>query len=115
MGHYEEKEPGSCPNNRHCPAAGAVQPERTDGGRRDSCGHKRRHRRNAEGASGKKSLSQTLEELGCGQYEAALADQGYESLASLQGLTKEEAGEIADDVKMKPGHKRRFVEGIAEK
>jgi len=66
-------------------------------------------------ASGKKSLSQTLEELGCGQYEAALADQGYESLASLQGLTKEEAGEIADDVKMKPGHKRRFVEGIAEK
>ena len=66
-------------------------------------------------ASGEKSLSQTLEELGCGQYEAALADQGYELLASLQGLTKEEAGVIADDVKMKPDHKRRFVDGFAVK
>ena len=34
-------------------------------------------------------------------------------MATLESLTKEEAGDIADDVKMKPGHKRRFVEGIA--
>ena len=27
-------------------------------------------------------------------------------------MTKEEAGAIADDVKMKPGHKRRFVDGF---
>ena len=46
------------------------------------------------------------------QYESALADQGYDHLATLQGLTKEEAGAIADEVKMKPGHKRRFVDGF---
>ena len=34
-------------------------------------------------------------------------------MASLQGLTKDEAGEIADSIKMKPGHKKRFVDGIA--
>ena len=64
-----------------------------------------------EAASGNKpiSLTKQLEELGLAQYESALADQGYDHLATLQGLTKEEAGEIADDVKMKPGHKRQFV------
>ena len=69
----------------------------------------------AVGVAMKNPISLKLEELGCGQYEAALADQGYDSLGSLQGLSKEEAGEIADDVKMKPGHKRRFVDGIAVK
>jgi len=65
------------------------------------------------GVAKKNPISLKLEELGCGQYEAALADQGWDSLASMQGLTKEEAGAIADEVKMKPGHKRRFVDGIA--
>ena len=65
------------------------------------------------GVATKNPISLKLEELGCGQYEAALADQGYDNLGWLQGLSKEEAGEIADDVKMKPGHKRRFVDGIA--
>ena len=64
------------------------------------------------GVAMKNPISLKLEELGCGQYEAALADQGYDDLASLQGLSKEKAGEIADDVKMKPGHKRRFVDGF---
>ena len=67
------------------------------------------------GVAKKNPISLKLEELGCGQYESALADQGWDNLAALQGLTKEEAGEIADDVKMKPGHKRRFVDGIAVK
>ena len=67
----------------------------------------------AVGVAKKTPISLKLEELGCGQYEAALADQGYDDMASLQGLSKEKAGEIADDVKMKPGHKRRFVDGIA--
>ena len=67
----------------------------------------------AVGVAMKNPISLKLEELGCGQYEAALADQGYDNLGWLQGLSKEEAGEIADDVKMKPGHKRRFVDGIA--
>ena len=65
------------------------------------------------GVAKKNPISLKLEELGCGQYEAALADQGWDNLASMQGLTKEEAAAIADEVKMKPGHKRRFVDGIA--
>ena len=66
----------------------------------------------AVGVAMKNPISLKLEELGCGQYEAALADQGYYAMASLQGLTKEEVGTIADDVKMKPGHKKRFVDGF---
>jgi hypothetical protein len=68
-----------------------------------------------EAASGNKpiSLTKQLEELGLVQYESALADQGYEHLASLQGMTKEDAGAIADDVKMKPGHKKLFVNTFA--
>ena len=66
-------------------------------------------------ASGKKSVSLKLKELGLEQYASALIDdQGYDSMTTLQGLTKEEAGAIADEIKMKPGHKRRFVEGITK-
>ena len=54
-----------------------------------------------------------LKELDLEQYASAIFDEGYDSMASLQGLTKDEAGEIADGIKMKPGHKRRFVDGIA--
>ena len=51
-----------------------------------------------------------LEELGLEQYASALIDdQGYDDLAALDGLTLEEAGSIADDLQMKPGHKRAFV------
>ena len=65
-------------------------------------------------APGKKSVLLKLEELGLGQYASALIDeQGYDSMATLESLTKEEAGAIADEVKMKAGHKRSFVEGIA--
>ena len=54
-----------------------------------------------------------LKELELEQYASAFFDQGYDSMASLHGLTKKEAGEIADEIKMKPGHKKRFVDGIA--
>ena len=54
-----------------------------------------------------------LEELNLEQYTSALADQGYDSMASFKGLTKEEAEAIADDVKMQPGHKKLFVKGFA--
>ena len=51
-----------------------------------------------------------LEEIGLEQYASALIDdQGYDDLAALDGLTVEEAGSIADDLQMKPGHKRAFV------
>ena len=54
-----------------------------------------------------------LKELDLEQYASALFDEGFDSMASLQGLTKDEAGEIADSIKMKPGHKKRFVDGLA--
>ena len=53
-----------------------------------------------------------LEKLDLEQYASALDEQGYDSMASLEGLTREEAGEIADAVKMKPGHKKRFIDGV---
>ena len=54
-----------------------------------------------------------LEKLDLEQYASALVDdQGYDSLASLEGLTTEQAGELADAVKMKPGHKKRFIDGV---
>ena len=54
-----------------------------------------------------------LEKLDLEQYASALVDdEGYDSLASLEGLTREQAGEIADAVKMKPGHKKRFIDGV---
>ena len=49
-----------------------------------------------------------LEELGLEQYASALIDdKGYDDLGALQGLTKHQAEEIADNVQMKPGHKRK--------
>ena len=55
-----------------------------------------------------------LEELGLEQYAPALVDdQGYDSMDSLTGLTREQAGKIADAVKMNPGHKERFINGVA--
>ena len=62
----------------------------------------------------KNPVALKLQKLDLEQYASALVDeQGYDSLASLEGLTKEQAGEIADAVKMKPGHKKRFIDGIA--
>ena len=49
-----------------------------------------------------------LEEIGLEQYASALIDdKGYDDLGALQGLTKHQAEEIADNVQMKPGHKRK--------
>ena len=54
-------------------------------------------------------VSLKLEEIGLEQYASALIDDnGYDDLASLQRLTKHQAEEIADNVQMKPGHKRAF-------
>ena len=53
-----------------------------------------------------------LEKLDLEQYASALDEQGYDSMASLEGLTTEQAGELADAVKMKPGHKKRFIDAI---
>ena len=57
----------------------------------------------------KNPVSLKLEEIGLEQYASALIDDnGYDDLASLQRLTKHQAEEIADNVQMKPGHKRAF-------
>ena len=66
------------------------------------------------GTVGKNPVLVKLEELELEQYAAALMDdQGYDTMASLQGLARAEAGAIADELKMKPGHKKRFVDGFA--
>ena len=54
-----------------------------------------------------------LQELGLEQYASAIVDdQGYNMVETLQSLSAEELGELADDVKMKPGHKRTFLSGF---
>ena len=58
----------------------------------------------------KNPVSLKLEEIGLEQYASALIDdKGYDDLGALQGLTKHQAEEIADNVQMKPGHKRAFI------
>lgn len=54
------------------------------------------------------------------QYAQALVDVrttvddlGYETMESLEGLSAEQVGAIADQLKMKPDDKRRFVEAFA--
>ena len=60
-------------------------------------------------AAAKNPVSIKLEELGLTQYADALGEQGYTSMASFKNMTSEEAGALADEVKMKPGHKRSFI------
>ena len=60
-------------------------------------------------AAAKNPVSIKLKELGLAQYADALGEQGYTSMASFKNMTSEEAGALADEVKMKPGHKRSFI------
>ena len=60
-------------------------------------------------AAAKNPVSIKLEEHGLTQYADALGEQGYTSMASFKNMTSEEAGALADEVKMKPGHKRSFI------
>ena len=55
------------------------------------------------------TFSIKLEEHGLTQYADALGEQGYSSMASFKNMTSEEAGALADRVKMKPDHKRAFI------
>ena len=58
-------------------------------------------------------VSIKLKEYGLTQYADALGEKGYDSMASLKNMTKEEAGALADELKMKPGHKRTFINAVA--
>ena len=60
-------------------------------------------------AAAKNPVSIKLEEHGLAQYADALGEQGYDSMASFKNMTDEEAGALADEVKMKAGHKRLFI------
>ena len=60
-------------------------------------------------AAAKNPVSIKLKELGLAQYADALGEQGYDSMASFKDMTEEEAGALADEVKMKAGHKRLFI------
>ena len=64
----------------------------------------------AVAAARKNSVAVKLEKLNLGQYETELVvEQGYDDLSMLEGLTTAELEQIADAVKMKPGHKKKFV------
>merc|ERR1712072_1675864 len=66
-------------------------------------------------AAAKNPVSIKLEEHGLTQYADALGEQGYNSMASFKNMTDEEAGALADEVKMKPGHKKLFIRAFAAK
>lgn len=51
-----------------------------------------------------------LQELSLEQYASAIVDdQGYDTMETLQSMSAEELSELADEVKMKPGHKKKFL------
>ena len=64
-------------------------------------------------AAAKNPVSIKLEEHGLAQYADALGEQGYDSMVSFNNMTNEEAGALADELKMKPGHKRAFITAFA--
>jgi len=66
--------------------------------------------------SDKDSVSVKLQELNLKMYEQELIDQqGYDSVETLKMLSPDELTQLADDCKMKPGHKKKFLAAFAEK
>ena len=66
--------------------------------------------------SDKDSVAVKLQELNLKMYEQELIDeQGYDSVETLKMLSPDELTQLADDCKMKPGHKRKFIAAFAEK
>jgi len=64
----------------------------------------------------KDSVSVKLQELNLKQYEQELIDeQGYDSVETLNEMSPDELSQLADDCKMKPGHKKKFLAAFAEK
>ena len=58
----------------------------------------------------KGSVALKLQELSLEQYEHELiGEQGYDSIETLKMLSPDELTQLADDCKMKPGHKKKFL------
>lgn len=65
-------------------------------------------------AEEKPTVALKLEQLNLAQYAPAIIDdQGYDDLDTLKGMSTEELGALADDVGMKPGHKKKFTAAFA--
>ena len=63
----------------------------------------------------KDSVSVKLQELNLKQYEQELIDeQGYDSVETLNEMSPDELSQLADDCKMKPGHKKKFLSAFAK-
>ena len=61
------------------------------------------------------SVSVKLQELNLKQYEQELIDeQGYDSVETLNEMSPDELTQLADDCKMKPGHKKKFLAAFAK-
>ena len=64
----------------------------------------------------KGSVAVKLRELNLEQYEQELIDgQGYDSLETLNEMSPNELTQVADDCKMKPGHKKKFLAAFDKK
>ena len=64
----------------------------------------------------KNSVALKLQELNLNQYEQELIDeQGYDSIDTLKELSPDELTQLADDCKMKPGHKKKFLGAFSKK
>ena len=60
------------------------------------------------------SVNRKLKELKLDQYVDELIDeQGYDTLDTLRAMSPEELTQVADDCKMKPGHKKKFISAFA--
>ena len=68
------------------------------------------------GTTRKNSVALKLQELNLNQYEQELIDeQGYDSIDTLKELSPDELTQLADDCKMKPGHKKKFLGAFSKK
>ena len=62
------------------------------------------------------AMAMKLRELNLEQYEQALIDeQGYDSIETLNEMSAEELNQLADDCKMKPGHKKKFCTAFSNR
>lgn len=62
------------------------------------------------------AMAMKLRELNLEQYEQALIEeQGYDSIETLNEMSAEELNQLADDCKMKPGHKKKFIAAFSNR
>lgn len=59
-------------------------------------------------------MSAALAKIGLESYAAKFDEAGYDDLGYLHQLNAASLAEVADDVGMKPGHRRKSVDKLSE-